>query len=148
MRYRTTLAIALASSLIMTGAMAAQTAGDGGRKFETDLTGAEEVPGPGDPDGSGTAILRVNPGQRRICYELTVENIAPATAAHIHEAVAGVAGPVVVPLDAPTDGDSAACATVTRELALEIIKDPAEYYVNVHNADFTPGAVRGQLSKK
>ena len=147
MRYRATMTIALASALTITGAIAAP-AGEGGRKFETNLTGAVEVPGPGDPDGSGTAILRVNPGQLRICYELTVENIAPATAAHIHEAEAGAAGPVVVPLEAPTDGDSAACATVTRQLALEIIKDPHEYYVNVHNAEFEPGAVRGQLSKK
>lgn len=138
----------LGSAALIASAAVAQTALDGGRKFQTDLTGAEEVPGPGDPDGSGTATLRINPGQRRICYELTVQNIAPATAAHIHEAEAGVAGPVVVPLDAPTDGDSNACATVTRELALEILKEPHEYYVNVHNAGFPAGAVRGQLSKK
>ncbi len=35
----------------------ASIAADGGRKFTTTLTGAAEVPGPGDPDGSGTQQL-------------------------------------------------------------------------------------------
>jgi hypothetical protein len=34
-----------------------------------------------------------------------------------------------------------------RELILEIIQNPEAFYVNVHNADFPAGAVRGQLSK-
>jgi hypothetical protein len=32
-------------------------------------------------------------------------------------------------------------------LALEIIQDPENYYVNVHTSDFLAGALRGQLSK-
>ena len=32
----------------------------GGRPFEVTLTGAAEVPGPGDPDGTGTATLSLN----------------------------------------------------------------------------------------
>ena len=136
----------LATSLIATAA-SSQTAANGGRKLQTSLTGAAEAPNAGDPDGSGTASVTVNPGQGRICYELTVQNIAPATAAHIHEAPVGVAGPVRVTLAAPSDGDSSSCVDVSRELALEILKDPADYYVNVHNAAFLSGAVRGQLAK-
>jgi CHRD domain len=125
----------------------ASTATAGGRQLATELTGAAEAPGPGDPDGTGSARLTVNPGQEEICYEITVSNIAPATVAHIHRAPAGVAGPIVVHLVAPTDGTSADCADVERDLAREILKDPAAFYVNVHNADFPAGAVRGQLSK-
>ena len=136
----------LATSLIATAAFS-QTAANGGRKLQTSLTGAAETPNAGDPDGSGTASVTVNPGQARICYELTVANIAPATAAHIHEAPAGVAGPVRVSLSAPSDGDSAGCVDVSRELALEILKNPADYYVNVHNPAFPSGAIRGQLAK-
>ena len=136
----------LATSLIATAA-SSQTAANGGRKLQTSLTGAAEAPNAGDPNGSGTASVIVIPGQGRICYELTVSNIAPATAAHIHEAPVGVAGSIVVALAAPSDGDSSGCVSVTRKLALEILKDPADYYVNVHNPAFPTGAVRGQLAK-
>ncbi|MDQ3004144.1 MAG: CHRD domain-containing protein [Chloroflexota bacterium] len=126
----------------------ASIAADGGRKFTTTLTGAAEVPGPGDPDGSGTATLRLNPGQGEVCFDLAVSDIAPATAAHIHVAPAGVAGPVVVGLTAPTSGSSSGCISgVDRDLIKAIIQNPEQYYVNVHNTEYPAGAVRGQLSK-
>jgi hypothetical protein len=118
-----------------------------GRPLAAQLTGAQEVSGLGDPDGSGVAQLRLNQGQGTICYRLTVSNIAPATAAHIHVAPVGVAGPVVVPLTPPTSGTSEGCAIVDRVLIKAIRKGPANYYVNVHNAEFPGGAVRGQLSR-
>ncbi len=114
--------------------------------FWTSLSGAAEVPGPGDPDGGGAALLRVS--STRVCYKLAVTKIAPATAAHIHSGAAGVAGPVVVALQAPTRGASKACATVTPALASAIVANPANYYVNVHNAAYPSGAVRGQLARK
>ena len=121
-------------------------ADQGGRLLTAALSGASEVPGPGDADGTGTARVTVNAGQGLVCYELRVANIEPATAAHIHEAPAGKAGPVVVALTKPdADGVSSGCATVTREFANELAADPADYYVNVHNASFPGGAVRGQL---
>lgn len=139
--------VLLISSVLLGLAVAAApaSADDGGRPFAVELTGAAEAPGPGDPDGSGHAHLRLNPGQERICYTLEVADIAPAAAAHIHIAPVGEPGPVVVPLLAPTDGSSEACAEVDRELVLAIMHNPEEYYVNVHNADFPAGAVRGQL---
>ena len=143
MTIRSFAALAMSAALISTAA----TAADGGRKLQTSLTGAAEVPGPGDADGTGTAQITVNAGQRKVCYKLSVSNIAPATAAHIHEAAPTAAGPVVVTLGAPTTGRSSGCVTVTRALALEILKDPSDYYVNVHNAAFPAGAVRGQLAK-
>ncbi len=121
-------------------------ADQGGRQLTTTLTGAEEVPVPGDPDGTGFATVTVNPGQGVLCYELSVSGIAPATAAHLHEAPPGVAGPVVVGLQAPTDGSSSGCIDVGHALAKDILKNPADYYVNVHNAEFRGGALRGQLS--
>lgn len=122
---------------------------DGGRKFSTSLLGANEVPGPGDPDGTGTAIVELNPGQEQVCFQILVSNITlPAAAAHIHEAPAGVAGPVVIGLTPPgANGSSSGCVSAPREEIMEIIRDPEEYYVNVHTSDFPAGAVRGQLSK-
>ena len=89
--------------------------------------------------------LRVNPGQQQVCFELAVDDIEMASAAHIHVGAPDVAGPVVVTLTAPSSGTSSGCVDVERALALAIVQDPAAYYVNVHNADFPAGAVRGQL---
>jgi hypothetical protein len=139
------LTLSLFASASLIGTAIAAPAAEGGRKFTTTMTGANEVPGPGDPDGTGTARVTINPGQSRICYELTVANIATANAAHIHSAPVGVAGPVVVPLAAPADGNSKGCVDVERGLADAIRKSPQGYYVNVHNAEFPAGAIRGQL---
>ena len=122
-------------------------ADDGGRPFATTLTGAAEVPGPGDPDGSGTASIKLNHGQGEVCFELAVSGIAPATAAHIHFAPSGVAGGVVVPLSPPSSGTSSGCVAADPDLIKAIIQSPQEYYVNVHNAEYPAGALRGQLSK-
>jgi CHRD domain len=138
------LAVLMISALAFAQPAAAEV---GGRPFIVWMDGAQEAPGPGDPDGSGTAVFTLNQGQGLICYELTVENIDPATAAHIHRAPAGSPGPVVVPLIAPASGWSNGCAEVSEELIKEIRQDPSAFYVNVHNPAFPGGAVRGQLSK-
>jgi hypothetical protein len=148
MRIRTFVISIGAGLLLALAASVVALADDGGRPFATTLTGAAEVPGPGDPDGSGTAAVRLNLGQGEVCFELVVSGIAPATAAHIHVGPAGVAGPVVVGLAPPTSGTSSGCVTdVSPELIKVITQNPQNYYVNVHNADFPAGALRGQLSK-
>ena len=121
---------------------------EGGRPFAVVMTGDQEAPGPGDPDGVGFAVLRLNPGQGQVCFQILVANITlPATGAHIHVAPAGSPGPIVVPLTPPDEsGSSSGCvADVAKELILAIIQHPEDYYVNVHNTDFPAGAIRGQL---
>ena len=140
---RAPLSAALVAALV--GTMAFAVPALAASRFSVQMTGAQEVPGPGDPDGSGTAVIRLNRGKSQICYSLTVTGIAPAIAAHIHVGPAGVAGPVVVPLIAPNSGSSSECKTVDRDLIVAIAQDPANYYVNVHNAEYPAGAVRGQL---
>jgi hypothetical protein len=135
--------LAIVGGLLAASALTVTAAG--GRPFSTALSGAEEVPGPGDPDGAGWASITVNPGLGQVCYSLEVSGIAPAAAAHIHSAPAGVAGPIVVHFAAPSTGSSSGCADVTRELAMSIIRNPTAYYVNVHNSEHPAGAVRGQL---
>lgn len=131
----------------VTFVLAAQNREHGGRPLTASLTGPAEVPGPGDPDGTGTFKVESNPGQNQICYELAVSNIATATAAHIHLGAPDKAGPVVVMLKAPANGPVKECVEVDREKVKAIILKPADYYVNVHNAEFPDGVVRGQLSK-
>lgn len=141
---RLILATAAVAAMAIASGAAAQ---EGGRPFTVSMTGAAERPGPGDPDGTGTAEIRVNAGQNRVCYTLTVGNIDAATAAHIHRGGPNEAGPPVVNLQAPAGGSSNGCVEVARALAQEIIRSPASFYVNVHNAAFPAGAVRGQLGR-
>jgi len=119
----------------------------GGRPLTITMTGAAEVPGPGDPDGTGTATITLNAGKGEVCYELAVDKIAAANAAHIHSGAIDKAGPPVLTLKAPATGSSKECATLERDKILDILKNPTMYYVNVHNAEFPDGAVRGQLGK-
>lgn len=144
MTYAPLGAAALALALVALPAQAQQ----GGRPLSAHLTGAAEKPNPGDTDGSGHATFRVNVGQSQVCWDLMVEKIGAATAAHIHKAGPDAAGPPVIPLTAPgADGKGSGCATASAELVKDILQNPAAYYVNVHNAEFPAGAVRGQLSK-
>lgn len=110
--------------------------------------GAAEIPGPGDPDGSGTANIHFHMDTREVCWNITVTNIAAATASHIHTGAAGVSGGVVVGLD--TDGftgSSVGCVIADPAADLQAIVDnPAAFYVNVHTGDYPAGAVRGQLA--
>ena len=139
--------LAMTAGLAVAVTATAALAQDAGRRLVVTMTGAAEAPNAGDPDGSGTATFTINAGKNEICYTLTVAGIDPATAAHIHKAPAGSPGPVVVPLEAPSDGSSEACATVARDVIVAILADRAGYYVNVHNAEYPSGAVRGQLGK-
>jgi len=125
----------------------ALVAQEGGRPFEVKLTGAAERPNAGDPDGAGHASLRVNPGQNQVCYEITASNIEPATMSHIHRGNKDVAGPIVVDFKAPTTGTVDGCATPRAGFDLdELMETPENFYVNVHNAPFKGGAIRGQLA--
>ena len=146
---RRVLFLAAALGMVAMLAMAAPALGEG-RPFATTLTGAAEVPGPGDPDASGTAFITLNQGQGEVCFDLSWAGInGTVTAAHIHAGAATVAGPVVVPLFARafagTDSASACVSGVSAELIKAIRHDPANYYVNIHSSVFPAGAVRGQL---
>jgi hypothetical protein len=114
---------------------------------KANLTGSAEVPGPGDPDGGGTAQVTLNTDKNEVCYDLTVTKLDDATAAHIHEGAAGKEGPVKVPFDALKGGAAKGCKTADAAVVKDIMANPANYYVNVHSTAHPKGAVRGQLSK-
>ena len=128
---------------------------DLGQKLGTGATGtfsgAVEVPA-GDPDGTGTALIRLNPAEGLVCFKLVVRGIDPPSAAHIHQAPLGQAGPVVVPLPAPAANaadpstfTAKGCVSADAGLIRTIKASPGQFYVNVHNKAFPAGAVRAQL---
>ena len=118
-----------------------------GRTFDVAMRGANEAPATGDPDGAGSAVVRLRRDDAQVCYRLTVQNIQlPSVGAHIHRGGAGGSGGIVIPFAAPGDnGVSSGCATVDRALIDEILANPANFYANVHTRDFPGGAVRAQL---
>ncbi len=111
------------------------------------LNGPNEAPGPGDPDGSGSATISLNPAAGEVCYTISTANIGAATAAHIHSGAAGVSGPVVINFAPPAAGAITGCTSASSTLVQQIADNPAGFYVNVHNAEFPNGAVRGQLGQ-
>lgn len=116
--------------------------------YSADLSGAAEVPGPGDPDGAGIATLDWDSEDEQLCYALSIDDIDPATAAHVHRGAAGEAGPPVITLETPdADGGSDGCVEITSSLRREIRANPAGFYVNVHSEPHPAGAVRGQLER-
>lgn len=98
--------------------------------------------------GTGTARLQVSSAQQTICSLIHVSDIElPATAAHIHRGAAGISGPIVVHLAAPNaQGFSSGCTSASSAVITALLQHPADYYVNVHNAKYPEGAVRGQLA--
>jgi hypothetical protein len=124
------------------------TAGAGGVGMTVNLLGVSEQPDLGDPDGKGTATIRLRQGQGQVCFTLSTSGIAASNGAHIHKGAVDAAGPVYVALTTPNAaGSSAGCAAAPRVVVKDILANPSLYYVNVHNTEFANGAVRGQLRR-
>lgn len=153
------LVLAASATIVGPAALAAPVL-EGGQKFSMVLTDEAEVPGPGDPNASGTANITINPGQGRICWEITTSNVNPAyvvaanTGGHIHRGAITASGPIVVHFAVTLNGTNTGCVDVARSLIEEIRKNPERFYVNVHwrhptdpTQNFSAGALRAQLTK-
>ncbi|HEU5361755.1 MAG TPA: CHRD domain-containing protein [Gaiellaceae bacterium] len=127
----------LAALALAAGATAASQKGG---SLHATLVGKAETP-KGDPDGRGTAEVKIT--GRRVCWEIKVSKVQTIVAAHIHKGKPGVEGPVVVPFGKVYR--SKGCTPTTAALAAAIRRTPSAYYVNVHNAKYPAGALRGQL---
>jgi hypothetical protein len=157
MRRRFVPTIAILATLLLMGALtvapvAAQT-DSATVVYRLALSGAEEVCDPANlcgGEGTGEAILIVNPNTDTVCMLARWRDVAgTVVAAHIHEAPAGEAGDVVVPLfpaGTMLGGDDKTRVCVSGlGLTDEINAEPAEYYVNIHSTVFPGGALRAQL---
>lgn len=113
------------------------------RTFDFTLDGDNSVgAGAGDPDGMGSGTVLLDTVVGWIEWSFMWENVAPITAAHIHEGAVDETGPVVFPFD-PVDSGS---GMIDTSLAADIVANPSNYYVNFHNAEHPPGAIRDQFS--
>lgn len=97
--------------------------------------------GAGDPDGWGAGTVMIDPVATTVSWNILAFGIdMPLTGAHIHQAAAGSNGPVVINFSAALSG------SVVDADAAGINAGTADgYYVNLHNAAYAGGAIRGQL---
>jgi hypothetical protein len=141
---RTMLVLAALAALVLAAPASAKV-----KRLQANMSGAQEVPA-ADPDGTGTAKLRLDRAKKRVCFTIRVSNIDDVVAAHIHKGAKGVAGSIVVDLiTAPASGNRFTGCTknVPRRTIRAILRHPRRYYVNVHTMAFQGGAVRGQLHR-
>ena len=114
------------------------------------LTGSQEVP-PNTNPGFGNATVAFDETHQNVTVTITVANLgAPINNFHIHEAPAGVNGPVVVNLiglgGTFVNGTMTGTFAVAPDVAQRMLTTPSNFYVNVHTTTLPGGAVRGQLS--
>jgi hypothetical protein len=109
----------------------------------------------GDPDGSGTAVIRLDTRTGQVCYTITVRGIGVPTepagglgAAHIH---AFATGGIFVDLETNWVGQNNAftttgCVDATSAQLSALLAAPDDYYVNIHTVEFPGGALSGALA--
>ncbi len=139
MRFRIIAFAAVVTALVPALAVARSS---GTTKFVVALAGKYESP-KGAPAGKGTATITIS--GTKVCWAFTgLSGISKETAAHIHKAPAGKAGPIVVPFGGAFKAKG--CIATTAALAKAIVAHPGAYYVNVHTVKYPAGAIRSQLN--
>ncbi len=115
--------------------------------YEAFLMGGNETPPNGSP-ATGFGTLTLNAAMNQAMIELTWSGLtAPATAAHIHGPGApGVSAPVIIPFSPfpnATSGIFTATVAITAQQLIWL--QDGLLYMNIHDANFPAGEIRGQL---
>jgi len=127
-----------------TGAIGPQ--GEGDNVFFVQLSGPQEVPGPGDADAIGEGSVTINAEAGTVCWTYNVAGISFITGQHIHVGAEGESGSVIVPLvDAQGSFPNSGCTTAADDVISGILSNPIGHYLNIHTDEFPNGALRGQL---
>jgi hypothetical protein len=143
------LAAATVSLVALVATATALAAGGEAYKVTAPLTSGAEVPKPMDAHGKGAfSGTYVEQGSgATLTWKLTFSGLTgSATAAHIHTAKPGVAGPVVVPLCGPCKSGQTGTAKLTKQVISAL--ESGDAYVNVHTAKNAGGEIRGQAKVK
>jgi hypothetical protein len=113
-------------------------------KLTAFLTVNQAIPAPKGAHGSGTFTATVS--GNRIRFRLTFKGLTgPATASHIHAALAGKANPApAVPLCGPCKNGQTGTVTASAAVLKKIFGGAT--YVNIHTAKNPAGEIRGQIA--
>jgi hypothetical protein len=114
-------------------------------KLTAFLTVNQELPAPKGARGSGTFTATFS--GNTIKFRLTYKGLTgPATAAHIHAALAGKANPTpAVSLCGPCKNGQTGTVTASSAAVMKKILGGATY-VNIHTAKNPGGEIRGQIA--
>jgi hypothetical protein len=148
---RVRVAIALTAALALATVLATSSSA-ATTKLYAFMDGRFETRG-GDTDGHARIGITFDRAKGRVCYDLRKFKLETAAAAHIHRGRKGKDGPIVLTLfKTPTGagkGKVTGCANGISPATIDkILARPADYYANVHTADYPSGSVRGQLTKR
>lgn len=119
----------------------------GDTHYPVELSGEAVVPGPGDANASGAAVLSFSPADGIACVGLDLTGATDVTSITIHAGGPGETGALKATLPMPPDLEgSTACSAANDPALLEaIVADPEGHYLQVASEEFPDGAVRGQL---
>lgn len=111
-------------------------------RFTALLDGAQETP-PNTSTATGTGIAFLHEPDNRLVYIVNSTGLANVTAAHVHIAPAGAAGPIVFGLNGGGGNYCGVSAPLT-DAQVTALNANGTYY-NIHTAAFPGGEIRGQL---
>ena len=109
------------------------------------LSGLNEVRAVGDADGTGILKFSVRDDEGKFCYDLSVANIATPTSVSLTTGTRDDNGEPIAALQLPLSRNANGCIPLEADRISDIQLNPTNYYVNVQNAEFPNGAIRGQL---
>ena len=112
------------------------------------ISGAQEVPANAST-ATGNFAGTYNNNTSQLTLNLIFNNLTGgnATAAHVHSAAVGVNGPVIIPLSGFPAAASGSYTNVFTMPAAQVANFLAgNTYINIHNAVFPGGEVRGQIA--
>jgi hypothetical protein len=106
------------------------------------LSGAQEIP-PVTTSATGTGSITVG-ADKSVSGSVTISGVS-ATVAHVHEAAAGITGPIIFPLTKTSDTVWSVPAGVNlTDTQYESYK-AGNLYFNIHSAAHKAGEIRGQI---
>ncbi|MEA2154855.1 MAG: hypothetical protein QOE11_995 [Solirubrobacteraceae bacterium] len=148
---RTRILIACSLAIAVPASLAAVSSAADTTLKAVSMTGSQESP-KGDADGSGSATLTLK--SSKVCYVIKVKKAGLTfLSGHIHPGAKGKSNPKpIIPLfQTPKKvkgGKLVGCSGKVKASDIAKVRAaPKNFYVNVHNAKYPAGALRGQLSK-
>src|SRR5579871_112959 len=145
--------LAMASAMLVLLPLPAAAVGQP-QLFVANLSGAQQVP-PTASAATGRALVLLSADQTTITVNLSWAGLASdPTAAHIHNAPAGANGPIALDANSnPIDFSGLPAATTgaipqqsfTVNAGFVTQLQAGDMYINIHDATFPNGEIRGQL---